>query len=71
LHLIALTRGNHGEGKEEAVGVGVVEGRCEESAGIREGKALGYADSEKIEADAGSCLPEGDEIGRETSVGPQ
>ena len=52
---------NHGEGKEETTVIGLVEGRCQESAGVRESEAFGYADREEVEAYAGRGFAKSDE----------
>jgi hypothetical protein len=55
----------YGEGK--AVG-GVVEGRCEEFAGVGEKSVVGTRNGKEAQADARCSGPEGDEIGDPVSI---
>ena len=49
----------------------MVEGRCEELKGVRESEALGHADCEEIEANAGSGLAKGDEAESAIAINSQ
>jgi hypothetical protein len=56
-----------GKGKAAAIG-GVVEGRCEESAGVCEESVVGDSGGEEVEAVAGGGCAESDDVGNSVSV---
>jgi hypothetical protein len=57
------------DGKEKAANrFGMVEGKCEESAGVGEGEVVATAGSEEARTDAGRGGAEGDEVGDKISV---
>jgi hypothetical protein len=61
----------HGEVEVEAEVGGVVEGRCEESTGVREESVVGDSGGEEVEAVAGGGGAEGDETQDSVSVGEE
>jgi hypothetical protein len=58
----------NGKGKAAAIG-GVVEGRCEESAGVCEESVVGDSGGEEVEAVAWRSRAEGDETQDSIPVG--
>jgi hypothetical protein len=57
----AFLEGSHGESEVEAEISGVVEGRCEEFAGVCEESVVGHPGGEEVEAIARSSRTEGHE----------
>jgi hypothetical protein len=60
--------GGRKHGKGTATIGGVVEGRCEESAGVCEESAVGDSGGEEVEAHTWCCSPESHEAESQLSI---